>query len=150
MLNTLDLAFKEAFTPSEEERDAIVYDGRQKVNLNSPDLYRLMGWDRMFNRYPHSGIFGSGATRRDDLLVSDDKIIIEATLPEGKITDLSLEIQGNILILSGTRSKPGMDFQKKSGFQRTYILPGRIRPQRILSRLSRGVLKVEIFLQDEE
>ena len=104
---------------------------------------------------------GNGAARRwvpaMDLVETEDAFVLKADLPGLVEDDVKLEVEGNVLTISGERAfenqvkKDGFyRVERGSGtFARSLTLPEGIDPDAIAARFDRGVLEVSIPKPEE-
>jgi len=87
-----------------------------------------------------------------DLIEHDDAFVLHADLPGMDDDDISIEVQDDVLTLSGTRSSTVEQrgegrtrIERASGsFTRSLGLPDGVDPEQITARFDRGVLEVRI------
>jgi HSP20 family protein len=116
--------------------------------------------NRLFNTFfdtpTGGGGSGGGAARRwvpaMDLLETDDHFVLKADLPGLAEGDVNIEVQENVLTLSGERrfehevKKDGFyRLERAAGqFSRSLTLPEGVDPDAIAATFDRGVLEVRI------
>ena len=112
--------------------------------------------NRLFNAAFDTPPAGSGPARRwtpaMDLLETDEEFVLRADLPGMTESDISVELEDNVLTLSGERKTEHED--KREGFyrmersfgsfSRSLTLPKGIDPEAVSARFDRGVLEVRI------
>jgi HSP20 family protein len=113
--------------------------------------------NRLFNAAfegPSGG--GNGGARRwtpaMDLLETEDEFVLRADLPGLSESDVSIELEDNVLTLSGERKTEHE--QKREGFyrmeraygafSRALTLPKGIDPESVTAAFDRGVLEVRV------
>jgi HSP20 family protein len=119
--------------------------------------------NRLFTTFfdtPTSGN-GEGATRRwipaMDLVETDDHFVLKADLPGLGEGDVHLEVEDNVLTVSGERKAEHED--KREGyvrveraygsFRRSLTLPEGIDPEGVTASFDKGVLEVRIPKPEE-
>jgi HSP20 family protein len=122
--------------------------------------------NRLFNTFfdaPSAGVGqnGNGGARRwvppMDLVETDDHFVLRADLPGLTQDDVSIEVQDNVLTLSGERKyeheakKEGFyRLERGSGhFSRSLTLPDGVDPGAIAASFEHGVLEVTIPKPEE-
>jgi HSP20 family protein len=120
--------------------------------------------NRLFNTFfdaPTSGPGNGGAARRwvpsMDLVETEDHFVLRADLPGMSEADVSIELEDNVLTLSGERKAEHEE--KKEGyyrversfgqFRRSLTLPDGIDPEGIAATFDKGVLEVRIPKPEE-
>jgi HSP20 family protein len=115
--------------------------------------------NRLFNTFfdtPTTGGNGSNAVRRwvpsMDLVETDEHFVLRADLPGLTEADVSIELEDNVLTVSGERKAEHED--KKEGFyrmersfgqfRRSLTLPDGVDPDGIAATFDKGVLEVRI------
>ena len=111
--------------------------------------------NRLFNTF-FEGPPGDGGGRRwipaMDLVETEDDFVLRADLPGMSEDDVTIELQGNVLTLSGER-KPEHDgdgagyYRLERGcgqFTRSLTVPEGIDAKGITARFDRGILEVHI------
>jgi HSP20 family protein len=98
----------------------------------------------------------SGAYRRwipaMDLVETENDFVLRADLPGLSEDDVSIEVQDNVLTISGERkaehkeSKDGyVRIERSTGsFRRTLTVPEGVEPEAVKARFDRGVLEVHV------
>jgi len=115
--------------------------------------------NRLFNTYfdqPNQTGRGNGPTRRwmppMDLVETTDQYVLRADLPGLSDGDVNLQLEDNVLTLSGER-KTEHDGQQEGyyrlerafgAFSRSLTLPDGVAPDRIEAHFDRGVLEIRI------
>jgi HSP20 family protein len=119
--------------------------------------------NRLFNTFFDAPTGGNGgsAVRRwippMDLVETDDHFILKADLPGLTEEDVSLEVEDNVLTLSGERRAEHED--RKEGyvrverafgaFRRSLTLPEGVDPEGVQASFDKGVLEVRIPKPEE-
>jgi HSP20 family protein len=88
-----------------------------------------------------------------DVYTTDNRLIVEAHLPNFEQGDVSIQLDGNALVISAERHEKEEDKSKKyvvressSSFYRSVALPERADVDKIDAHLDDGILKVTIPL----
>lgn len=88
-----------------------------------------------------------------DVYTKDDSLVVEAHLPNFEQKDVSIQVDGNSLVISAERHEKEEDKGKKyvvressSSFYRRVALPERANSEKIEAHLDDGVLRVHIPL----
>lgn len=88
-----------------------------------------------------------------DVYTKDDKMMVEAHLPNFEQKDINMQIENNALVISAERHEKEEDKDKKyvvressSSFYRRITLPERANTDNIEASLDDGVLKVTVPL----
>ena len=112
--------------------------------------------NRLFNTMFESPTVGNGGTRRwtpaMDLLETDDAFVLRADLPGMREEDVSIELEDNVLTVSGERKadheENGEGFYRVErafgSFSRSLTLPRGVDPEGVIAGFSNGVLEVRI------
>lgn len=116
--------------------------------------------NRLFNTFfDQSGTSGrgSGEGRRRwipamDLVETDDHYVLRADLPGLSDDDVNVELQDNVLTVSGERRTEHQDRQEGyyrlerafGGFSRSLTLPEGVDPDGVQAHFDRGVLEISI------
>jgi len=116
--------------------------------------------NRLFNTFfdtPTTGNGGNGATLRRwippmDLVETDEHFVLKADLPGLDEGDVNIEVEDNVLTVSGERKAEHED--KREGyvrveraygsFRRSLTLPEGIDPEAVTASFEKGVLEVRI------
>jgi HSP20 family protein len=116
--------------------------------------------NRLFNTFfdtPTTGNGGNGATLRRwippmDLVETDEHFVLKADLPGLDEGDVNIEVEDNVLTVSGERNAEHED--KREGyvrveraygsFRRSLTLPEGIDPEAVTASFEKGVLEVRI------
>jgi HSP20 family protein len=112
--------------------------------------------NRLFNAAFDAPSTGNGPARRwtpaMDLLETDDEFVIRADLPGLSESDVSVELEDNVLTVSGERKIEQED--KREGFyrversygsfSRSLTLPKGVDPEAVNASFDRGVLEVRV------
>jgi len=118
--------------------------------------------DRLFNQYM-PGLFGNGGTGdalwmpRMDLRETDTAFIVEADLPGMVLEDITVQVEGSTVIISGERkgehvSNAGdMAYRERrfGKFQRAFTLPAAVKVDAIEAKYTNGVLTVTVPKAEE-
>jgi len=104
-----------------------------------------------------NGVAGSRWIPPMDLVENDDQFVVRADLPGVEEKDVSVELEDNVLTISGSRSSDAQ--QRKEGyyrierahgaFSRSLTLPEGIDPDGIKASFAKGVLEVRIPKPEE-
>jgi HSP20 family protein len=118
--------------------------------------------NRLFNTFFGDSPAGEGANFRRwvpamDLVETDDHFVLRADLPGMSQDDVSIELEDNILTVSGERTSEQEErregyhrVERASGrFSRTLSLPEGVDPEAIRASFDRGVLEVRIPKPEE-
>ena len=88
-----------------------------------------------------------------DVFTKDDKLVIEAHLPNFEQKDISIEVENGALVISAERHEKEEDKGKQyvvressSSFYRRIAMPKRADSEKIEAHLDDGVLKVSVAL----
>jgi HSP20 family protein len=121
--------------------------------------------NRLFNTFfdtPTTGSGGNGNTLRRwipamDLVESDEHFVLKADLPGLTEADVNVEVEDNVLTISGDRKAEHED--KREGyvrverafgaFRRSLTLPEGIDPEAVQASFENGVLEVRIPKPEE-
>jgi HSP20 family protein len=115
--------------------------------------------NRLFNTFfegpaPASG--GTATARRwipaMDLVETEDDFVLRADLPGLDENDVNIELEDNVLTISGQRKGEHEDrkegyyrVERSSGsFSRSLTLPEGVDPEKVTARFDKGVLEVRI------
>lgn len=114
--------------------------------------------NRLFNTFfdsPTTGNAGNGVRRwipAMDLVETDDHFVLKADLPGLNEGDVNIEVEDNVLTVSGERKSEHED--KREGyyrversfgsFRRTLTLPEGVDPEAVSATFDKGVLEVRI------
>ena len=114
--------------------------------------------NRLFNTFfdsPTTGSGGNGVRRwipAMDLVETDDHFVLKADLPGLNEGDVNIEVEDNVLTVSGERKSEHED--KREGhyrversfgsFRRTLTLPEGVDPEAVSATFDKGVLEVRI------
>jgi HSP20 family protein len=101
-----------------------------------------------FSTVPY--LFGEGFSPLADLEETEDEYVVEIELPGVKKHDVSVELSGRRLVVSGERKE-----RERSGvlrrrgrvagrFHHEVLLPGEIDPEGVTAHLEEGVLTVRV------
>jgi HSP20 family protein len=112
--------------------------------------------NRLFNTVFDAPAAGSGATRRwtpaMDLLETEEHFVLRADLPGISEEDVSIELEDNVLTVSGERKanhqEEGEGFYRVErafgAFSRSLTLPKGVDPEGVTAGFDQGVLEVRI------
>jgi HSP20 family protein len=119
--------------------------------------------NRLFNTFfdsPTPGNGGSGLRRwipAMDLIETEDRFVLKADLPGLTEADVNVEVEDNVLTISGERNSEHED--KREGyvrverafgsFRRSLTLPEGIDPEAVQASFENGVLEVRIPKPEE-
>lgn len=89
-----------------------------------------------------------------DVYTKDNNLVVEAHLPNFDQKDVSIQVEGNSLVVSAERHERDEDKDKKyvvressSSFYRRVALPERADTDKVEAHLDDGILKVSVPLQ---
>ena len=120
--------------------------------------------NRLFNTFfdtPTTGSGNGGAVRRwvpsMDLVETEDHFVLKADLPGLDAGDVSIEVEDNVLTVSGERrteheeQKEGFYRMERSfgQFRRSLTLPDGVDAEKIAATFDKGVLEVRIPKPEE-
>jgi HSP20 family protein len=119
--------------------------------------------NRLFNTFfDPSGNLRNGEVQRTwippmDLVEEQDHFIVRADLPGMAEEDVSIELEDNVLTISGERTRSQEEsnegyyrLERASGrFARSLTLPEAVDPESISARLEKGVLELKIPKPEE-
>ena len=112
--------------------------------------------NRLFNTAFDAPAGGNGGNRRwtpaMDLVETDDNFVLRADLPGMKESDVSIELEDNILTVSGERKAEHESKQEGfyrlersfGAFSRSLTLPKGIDPEAVSADFDNGVLEVRV------
>lgn len=116
--------------------------------------------NRLFNTFfdhPTTGNGGNGASIRRwipamDLVESDDHFVLKADLPGLDEADVNIEVEDNVLTVSGERNAEHDDSREGyvrverayGAFRRSLTLPDGVDPDAVSASFDKGVLEVRI------
>jgi HSP20 family protein len=113
--------------------------------------------NRLFNSFFDTPTHGSGATFRRwvpamDLVETEDSFVLTADLPGLSESDVNIEVEDNVLTISGERKSEHED--RKAGyyrversygsFRRSLTLPEGVDPEAVKATFDKGVLEVTV------
>ena len=112
--------------------------------------------NRLFNTFFDTPTAGNGGARRwvpaMDLVETDDHFVLKADLPGLSEDDVNIEVEDNVLTVSGERKSEHED--KREGyvrversygsFRRSLTLPEGVDPEAVSASFDKGVLEVRI------
>ena len=118
-------------------------------------------FDRLFNTL-FSGTRDTGATVQRwvpamDLVEADDHFVLKADLPGLSEDDVSIEVQDNVLSISGAREAEHESKEKGwyrlersyGSFSRSLTLPDGVDADKVEAKFDRGVLEIRIPKPEE-
>lgn len=116
--------------------------------------------NRLFNSFFDTPATVNGPRRwlpAMDLVETDDHLVLRADLPGIREDDVSIEVEDNVLTVSGERkaeheeSKEGYHRVERAygSFSRSLTLPDGVDPESIEASFDRGVLEVRIPKPEE-
>ena len=117
--------------------------------------------NRLFNAAFENQGNGPSTARRwtpaMDLLETEDEFVLRADLPGLSESDVSIELEDNVLTLSGERRTEHEENQEgfyrveraSGSFQRSLTLPKGVDPEAVTAGFDRGVLEVRIPKPEE-
>jgi HSP20 family protein len=118
--------------------------------------------NRLFNTFLGDAPAGEGGDFRRwvpamDLVETEDQFVLRADLPGMSEHDVSIELENNVLTVSGERKSEHEErregyhrVERASGrFSRTLTLPEGVDPEAIQASFDRGVLEVRIAKPEE-
>jgi HSP20 family protein len=123
------------------------------------EMNRLFG--TVFDAHASGGNGPGGALRRwvpaMDLVEEDEHFILRADLPGVNEDDVKVELEDNVLTISGERASESQEhkdgyyrIERASGsFSRALTLPEGIDPDSIHARFEKGVLEVRVPKPEE-
>ena len=97
--------------------------------------------------------FEKGSYPRVDVIDFDDKVIIEAEVPGLTKSDVNVEVQQNVLTVSGVKSKNVTDTEggkyirrelKRSNFRRSFTLGENIEKDTVSATFENGILQITL------
>ena len=101
--------------------------------------------------------FGSGSYPKVDVIDNDDSIVIEAEIPGLSKNDVSVDLEKNILTISGAkREKRDVNVRyikrelKRSSFKRSFILNEALDTKKIDAEFTDGVLTIIVNKKQPE
>jgi HSP20 family protein len=116
--------------------------------------------NRLFNTFFEASTPGNGgtlgATRRwipaMDLVESEDAFVLRADLPGLSESDVNIELEDNVLTISGERKAEHEERQEgyyrveraSGSFSRSLTLPEGVNPEAVSARFDKGVLEVRV------
>jgi HSP20 family protein len=117
--------------------------------------------NRLFNTFFDSPTTGNGSARRwipaMDLVETDEHFVLKADLPGLTEDDVNIEVEDNVLTVSGERKAEHED--KREGyvrversygsFRRSLTLPEGVDPESVSASFDKGVLEVRIPKPEE-
>jgi HSP20 family protein len=117
--------------------------------------------NRLFNAAFDTPAGNGGGTRRwtpaMDLLETDDHFVLRADLPGMTQEDVNIELEDNVLTVSGERKAEHQEKQEGfyrverafGSFARSLTLPKGIDPERVSAGFDNGVLEVRVPKPEE-
>jgi HSP20 family protein len=113
--------------------------------------------NRLFNSFFESPTPGNGTAPRRwipamDLVETDEDFVLRADLPGLTEHDLNIELEANVLTVSGERKAEHEEraegyyrLERASGsFSRSLTLPDGVDPERVSASFDKGVLEVRV------
>jgi HSP20 family protein len=113
--------------------------------------------NRLFNSFFDTPTGGNGGTLRRwippmDLVETEDSFVLKADLPGLTESDLNLEVEDNVLTISGERKAEHEDKHEGyvrverafGSFRRSLTLPEGVEPDAVKASFDNGVLEVRI------
>lgn len=87
-----------------------------------------------------------------DIAETDGEIVVKAELPGMKKEDVEIEIEGNVLTLSGEKKEEKEEKEKErylyessyGAFQRSFTLPTAVKEDQVKAEFKDGVLRVTL------
>ncbi|HLV65264.1 MAG TPA: Hsp20/alpha crystallin family protein [Polyangiaceae bacterium] len=112
----------------------------------------LMRFDRWFTP-SFLGFEGVNPSPAVEVRGGDDEYVIQADLPGMKPEDVEIELQGNLLTISGERraeGTPSDGYERRyRAFSRTFVLPKDVKLDEATAELENGVLTVHLPKSEE-
>ncbi|HZH23726.1 MAG TPA: Hsp20/alpha crystallin family protein [Solirubrobacteraceae bacterium] len=117
--------------------------------------------NRLFNTAFDAPAGGNGGNRRwtpaMDLVETDDHFVLRADLPGMEQSDVTIELEDNVLTVSGERKAEHQEkhegfyrLERAFGsFSRSLTLPKGIDPEAVTAEFSNGVLEVHVPKPEE-
>jgi HSP20 family protein len=118
--------------------------------------------NRLFNTFFDTPTTGNGPSARRwipamDLVETDDSFVLKADLPGLAEEDVSIEVEENVLTVSGERKSEHEDkhegfvrVERSYGaFRRSLTLPDGVDPEAVSASFEKGVLEVRIPKPEE-
>ena len=117
--------------------------------------------NRLFNTAFDAPAGGNGGSRRwtpaMDLVETDDHFVLRADLPGMEQSDVTIELEDNVLTVSGERKAEHQEkhegfyrLERAFGsFSRSLTLPKGIDPEAVTAEFSNGVLEVHVPKPEE-
>jgi HSP20 family protein len=130
----------------------------REINSLQQEMNRLFG---TFFDTPTAGSAGNGGVRRwipaMDLVETDDHFVLRADLPGLSDEDVQIELEDNVLTVSGERKTEHEDrnegyyrVERATGaFRRSLTLPEGVNADAIAATFDKGVLEVRIPKPEE-
>jgi len=108
--------------------------------------------DSMLDATLRSRVFEDQTLPAMDLYFKEGTYIVELALPGLDKKDVSIEVEGNCLTISGTYGKEARAEEKRyhyrelrrGSFSRSVTFPENLDPAKIVAAMEAGVLKIEI------
>jgi HSP20 family protein len=113
--------------------------------------------NRLFNSFFDTPTGGNGGTLRRwippmDLVETEDSFVLKADLPGLTESDLNLEVEDNVLTISGERKAEHEDKHEGyvrverafGSFRRSLTLPEGVEPDAVKASFDNGVLEVRV------
>jgi HSP20 family protein len=118
--------------------------------------------NRLFNTFFDAPTPGNGGSLRRwipamDLVETDEHFVLKADLPGLTEEDIKIEVEDNVLVLSGERKAEHRDKREGfvrierafGGFRRSLTLPEGVNPETVTATFDKGVLAVRIPKPEE-
>jgi HSP20 family protein len=118
--------------------------------------------NRLFNTLFDAPAPGDGGSLRRwipamDLVETDEHFVLKADLPGLTEEDVNIEVEDNVLVLSGERKAEHEDKREGfvrverafGGFRRSLTLPEGVDPESVTATFDKGVLEVRIPKPEE-
>jgi HSP20 family protein len=118
--------------------------------------------NRLFNTLFDAPAPGNGGSLRRwipamDLVETDEHFVLKADLPGLTEEDVNIEVEDNVLVLSGERKAEHEDKREGfvrverafGGFRRSLTLPEGVDPESVTATFDKGVLEVRIPKPEE-
>ena len=118
--------------------------------------------NRLFNTFFETPTTGNGGSLRRwipamDLVETDNEFILKADLPGLTESDVKIEVEDNVLTISGERKSEREESQEGyyrverafGSFRRSLTLPEGVDPEAVRASFERGVLEVHVPKPEE-
>ena len=99
------------------------------------------------------GFFGKGSYPKVDVIDQKDKVIIEAEIPGLTKEDVSVELEENVLTISGNKKQQELANEdatyirrelKRSSFKRSFTLGDNLNTSKINADFENGILAISV------